>query len=116
MARYGEEPQFQFPAGEPRQARRRWLTGRWAAVLLLVVAGAGAAGYLYLHPEQAPQWLRATPLLPEPAPTVVYRWRDRQGAWHVTDSPPPGNLPYERTEYRHDTNVLPVPPAVQRRN
>jgi hypothetical protein len=52
-------------------------------------------------------------VLPTPAPTVVYKWRDRAGAWHITDAPPIEGVAFERLEYHRDTNVLPLPPQLQ---
>jgi len=40
----------------------------------------------------------------------VYKWRDADGAWRITDEPPPRGVEYERLEYRSDTNVLPLVP------
>jgi hypothetical protein len=52
-------------------------------------------------------------VLPKPAPTVVFKWRDKAGAWHVTDAPPGEGIAYERLEYHRDTNVLPLPPQLR---
>ncbi|HXH03024.1 MAG TPA: DUF4124 domain-containing protein [Candidatus Competibacteraceae bacterium] len=78
--------------------------------LVILLALAGLAAYWYLTPDQAPaalrQMLRQTPL-PQPGSTTVYRWRDEQGRWQISDRPPQGRL-YEVLTYRHDANVVPA--------
>ncbi len=110
MGRAREPDDFDLGPGHPvtyRPARR----GRgWLVVAVVAVLAAGGAAYLYRHPQDAPAWLRASGVLPKPAPTVVYRWRDRAGAWQITDQPPPEGTRYERLEYGHDTNVMPIVP------
>lgn len=108
-----EETTFRFAPEDgplPRPTRRWW---PWAVMAIVVLALAGAGVYVYRNPLAAPQWLQTAQLLPKPAPTVVYKWRDRSGAWHITDAPPEQGAPYERLEYHRDTNVLPLPPQLQ---
>jgi len=108
-----DETAFSFaPEGlPPLRAERHW--GRWVSIVVVLAALAGAGVYFHRNPLDAPEWLQETKLLPRPAPTVVYKWRDPSGAWHITDAPPPDGTAFERLEYQHDTNVLPLPPQLQ---
>ncbi len=74
----------------------------WVALLVLVVAGV----YLYMNPQVGAQWREGTPLEGDTS-TIVYKWRDADGQWRITDTPPPAGVEYETLDYRHDTNVLP---------
>ena len=38
----------------------------------------------------------------------LYKWKDEQGQWHITDQPPPNGLPFEKVQVNPDVNVLPV--------
>lgn len=74
----------------------------WIALLVLGVAGV----YLYLNPHVGVEWREGTPL-EGTTTTVVYKWRDADGKWQITDEPPANGVDYEVLDYRHDTNVLP---------
>jgi hypothetical protein len=113
MSEHDDEVPFRFGSKEdaPPPPERPW--GRWLLLLVLLMVVAGAGVYLYWNPLHAPEWLQETKLLPKAAPTVVYKWRDAAGAWHITDAPPPEGTAFERLEYQHDTNVLPLPPQLQ---
>ena len=82
---------------------------------LLVAALVGLGLYSYYNPtfvHQAQQ--TGSKLLGTPAPAArLYKWRDAQGQWQITDQLPAAGTPYETLEYRHDLNVLPVPPQLQ---
>jgi hypothetical protein len=40
-------------------------------------------------PGRAQRQVQITPSASEPAPTPkAYRWKDRQGKWHISDEPP----------------------------
>ena len=108
-----DEASFRFAPEEAQVPLppRRWWPWVLLASVVLVLAAAGA--YVYRNPLSAPKWLQKANVLPKPAPTVVYKWRDRSGAWHITDNPPEEGTPYERLEYHRDTNVLPLPPQLQ---
>ncbi|MCU0766915.1 MAG: DUF4124 domain-containing protein [Gammaproteobacteria bacterium] len=113
MGRDRDETAFVFgPEGPVAKRPRRW---PWVVLLLLALAASGVGAWLYLQRNEAPKWLKGSGLAPKPAPTVVYKWRDAQGAWHVTDAPPPEGTSFERLEYAHDQNVLPLPPQLQRK-
>lgn len=79
------------------------------AVILLIAGIAG--GYLYLHPDIWKQWVRGTPLEPPPSVTRVYKWKDANGQWQVSDHPPAAGTHYEVQQYRSNENVVPSLPT-----
>jgi hypothetical protein len=80
---------------------------------LLLILALAAAIYLYFSPETGRQ-LREQ--LPRPDFTHktdhLYKWRNEQGEWQITDTPPADGVEYEQLNYRDDVNVLPVPPGI----
>ena len=79
-------------------------------VLLVVIAG---GAFWYLKPNTAQRLLENSPLGSAGETTQLYKWRDSEGNWQITDAPPPPGIDYERKEYRADVNVLPVPPQLE---
>lgn len=79
--------------------------------LLVLIAAVGA--YMYFKTDVFDPLLQGTPLEHRPASTYLYKWRDAQGEWHVSDEPPPEGTPYDTLEYREDVNVLPRPEEMQ---
>ena len=84
----------------------------WVVALLLVLGA--AVGYFKLHPEDIPQWAARTSLGRDLQTTTVYKWQDATGAWHVGDAPPPPGIDFQSQTYTRDSNVLPLPPQLQR--
>lgn len=82
-----------------------WKLFKALVFILLVVAVAG--GYLYLHPEIWKDWVKGTPLEPPAKQTTIYKWKNAEGQWQITDRPPTGNLDYETQTYRSDENIVP---------
>lgn len=76
-------------------------------VLLIIIA---AAVWLYVDTDTRQKWLGNTVLAPAAGVTTVYKWRDEQGNWQITDEPPAGGVDYERLQYASDTNVMPLVP------
>ena len=76
-------------------------------ILVLVILLLAAGGYIYLHPEVMRPLLQGTALEPPPAETTLYKWRDANGQWQVSDTPPAGGVKYEVLKYRGDVNVIP---------
>ena len=37
----------------------------------------------------------------------LYKWKDKQGQWIVSDSPPTDGSKYETLQYDQDSNVIP---------
>ena len=76
---------------------------------LLFLAGV-AALVLWMSPELRRD---ATSLLKHAglgsSSATLYKWRNGQGVWQYTQSPPPQGVPYQEVEVRSDTNVLPLP-------
>ena len=84
----------------------------WGIALLAAAGGAGS--YFYLYPEALPEWATKTPVGRELQTVTVYKWQDASGSWQVSDQPPPAGTDYQVEEYTRDTNVLPLPPELQR--
>jgi len=87
---------------------RSRLTMKKALAVLALLLAAGA--YLYYDAGLRALLFEGTPLAPAPAVTHVYKWRDAEGQWQITDRPPPAGFPYEALEYREDVNVMPLVP------
>ncbi len=43
----------------------------------------------------------------------LYKWRDAEGRWQISDQLPPADIDYETLDYHKDVNVLPLPPQLQ---
>lgn len=56
-------------------------------------------------PAQAPSSSVDTSTAPEGP--KIYAWKDDQGRWNYTDTPPT-DRPYETRQYRQDVNVVPA--------
>jgi len=80
------------------------------AVFVLILA---AVGFWYWKPDTAQQILERSSLPIGPSASRVYKWRDAQGGWHITNDSPPAGIQYEIREYRSDVNILPLPPQLQ---
>ena len=108
-----DETAFRFAPEDGPLPRPTWRWWSWVALAIAVLVLAAAATFVYHNPLSAPQWMQKAQVLPRPAPTVVYKWRDQSGAWHITDAPPAEGIAFERLEYHRDANVLPLPPKLQ---
>ena len=80
---------------------------KWLIIGLGVLAGAGYV--IYQDPAtRAYIEQKSEKILPKNVThTTVYRWKDKQGQWQITNTPPPQGIKYETLEYRKDTNVIP---------
>ena len=100
------DPPFSFSS--PATRRRglpRWI---WKLLILMLLLG-GAGAWLYHAPTLIEPYLRATPLELPARVTRVYRWKDADGTWVHSNSPPPAGVEYEVQELRSDTNVISLP-------
>lgn len=80
--------------------------GALAWLLALLVAAGAVAGWWWLNPASAPAWAKERLPWLFVTETVLYRWQDEAGDWHVSDRPPE-DRPYEQVRYRSDANVVP---------
>ena len=94
-------------ASNPWKGRLIWL------IVLLTGLGGGAM-YFYLHPEELPEWAARSGLGRNLQTTTVYKWQDASGEWHISDRKPAGNIDFQEGQYARDTNILPLPPELQR--
>lgn len=79
------------------------------AILIILAVLIGVGLYIYLDPKlnrAVQQQIRT--LSPDSGKTTpLYKWRDQQGHWQITDQPPPAGVPFETLQYDSDTNVIP---------
>ena len=77
-------------------------------VILIIVLVAVAAGayYVYRNPTVVTPLVEGTPLESTVRETLgttrVYKWRDTDGVWQITDEPPPEGTKFEKLEYVND--------------
>ena len=83
-------------------------------VILLLIIGGAAAVYFKLHPENLPEWAAKNGIGKGLQTTTVYKWQDASGAWQITEQPPPAGIDYQVQSHVRDTNVLPLPPKLER--
>lgn len=97
----------------PRRVHSRRAAGGAALWLLGLVAILALSGWAwwYYAPDSLPEPLRKQLPVSKNANPVLYKWRDAQGRWQVTDQAPT-DRPYETVLVDPNTNVLPsgVPP------
>jgi hypothetical protein len=84
------------------------------AIIMAIVIGI----VIYQNPEYRAWFERKSDqILPENVThTKAYRWRDKNGQWQLSDSPPPGGIDYEIVEYHKDTNVIPSEKLTGKKN
>ena len=79
-------------------------------IVILAVVAAGVF-YVYRNPIAVSELVNDTPLEGVVRSTLgttrVYKWRDAEGAVHITDEPPPEGREFEQLEYQNDANVVP---------
>lgn len=75
--------------------------------IILLVLLALAGGYFYFYPDTWRDLTKGTPLEPPPTITTLYKWKNTDGFWEITDKPPEDGIPYELLEYSSDRNVMP---------
>ena len=89
-------------------------------IFAILIVAAVIGTYIYFNPQVANQWLEETketlkeaPVVGKPDTTVLYKWKNEQGQWQVSDQLPPQGTAYEILEYRHDVNIVPLPPELR---
>ena len=90
-------------------------------VVVVLVAVAAGAYYIFRNPAMVTSLVEGTPLESTVRETLgttrVYKWRDNDGNWHITDEPPPEGTKFEKLEYQNDANVVPsVPKKTTKKN
>jgi len=83
----------------------------WLLLSLLLAGGT----FLYLNPEYRGRLAASASGMVMPVSSSrIYKWRNEQGEWQLTDKLPPEGIAYETLEHRPDENVLPRPPQLDR--
>ena len=76
-------------------------------VLLLAIVLGSIGAYFYFNPTEFLKLdNKIINMIPNRDSTTLYRWKDPQGQWQVSDTPP-SEVAYEELNYRHDVNVIP---------
>ncbi len=71
-------------------------------LLIIVIAAAIAA---YMDPDIKNLILESTGQTQ--TKSKVYKWKDSQGNWQISNTPPAKGIPYTEQEYLHNTNIVP---------
>lgn len=88
--------------------RRRRRSVAKPLIVLLVLAAAGVTAFWYYQPQQRPDWVtESLPIAPKSS-VALYRWKQADGQWVVSDKKPSGGVDYELVEVRNDVNVMPA--------
>ena len=89
---------------------------KWLLITVLLLAG--GAAYLYFGEPPAALMNEVKQHLPAAVPntTTVYQWRDAEGNWQLTGTPPAAGVPYKKHQYRSDTNLVPAEALTGKRN
>jgi hypothetical protein len=91
-----------------------------ALIVVILIAVAAGAYYVYRNPTVVSPLVEGTPLESTVRETLgttrVYKWRDAEGAVHLTDEPPPEGTEFEKLEYQNDANVVPSLPKNTTKN
>jgi hypothetical protein len=89
-------------------------------IVIVVVAVAAGAYYVYRNPTIVSPLVEGTPLESTVRETLgttrLYKWRDAKGTVHITDEPPPEGTKFEKLEYQNDANVVPSLPKNTTKN
>lgn len=89
-------------------------------IVIVLVAVAAGAYYVYRNPTVVSPLVEGTPLESTVRETLgttrLYRWRDAEGGVHITDKPPPEGTKFEKLEYQNDANVVPSLPRNTTKN
>jgi hypothetical protein len=90
-------------------------------LVLALAAVAAGAYYVYRNPTVVSPLVEGTPLESTVRETLgttrVYKWRDANGVWQISDEPPPEGTKFEKLEYQNDANVVPsVPRKTTKKN
>jgi len=91
----------------------RW-KGRLIWLIVILAGLGGGAFYFHQHPDQVPEWAAKSGMGRDLQSTTVYKWQDASGKWHISDEKPAEGIDYQQGQYARDTNVLPLPPKLQR--
>ena len=106
----------------PRRARGDIDTRTAVFATLLVVAGIAywqfaPPGWLFSHRERPipPEGIPAGPGGGHIAATIdpshnppLYKWKDAEGQWHITDKPPAKGVEFEKVVVDPNANVVPT--------
>jgi hypothetical protein len=73
----------------------------WIIALLVAIV----LVYAWMDPEFRSTLMETTGT--KQTSTKVYKWQDKNGKWHISNTPPAEGIPYTEQEYLHNTNVIP---------
>ena len=105
FGRSAEEEADHTRAEQHRQLGKRLSL---AGLIIALLVTAGMAVYIY-RPDPAVKLLEGTPLEMAPRVTRAYKWRDADGNWQLTDTPPAAGVEYQVIDVSSATNILPSP-------
>jgi len=84
-------------------------------IILLGIIGTAA---LYIYQDEALQTRllgKVHQIAPELNQTTLYKWKNDNGEWQITDKPPSKGITFTTTTIQHQVNVMPSPDKKKRK-
>jgi len=84
-------------------------------IILLGIIGTAA---LYIYQDEALQTRllgKVHQIAPELNQTTLYKWKNDNGEWQITDKPPGKGITFTTTTIQHQVNVMPSPDKKKRK-
>jgi len=79
--------------------------------LILVIIAAAIAITAILDPDIKNMILKSAGQMQNKS--KVYKWKDGEGEWQISNMPPARGTPYTEQEYLHNANIVPSLPKTE---
>lgn len=79
--------------------------------LIILTILATVAYYVYQDPVLNKKLMsKVNQVAPELNTSTLYKWKNKQGEWQVTDKPPAKGIPFTTVNTNDQVNVMPTQP------
>lgn len=76
----------------------------------ILLAAVAASSAIYIYRDQALQSKllgKVYQVAPELNQSILYKWKNSQGEWQVTDKPPSKDIPFTTVTSQDQINIMP---------